>query len=43
MIRLLRTRLHRHELRTRLPFRYGIVTLTELPHVSLEVEAQIDG
>ncbi len=43
MIRLLRTRLHRHELRTRLPFRYGIVTLTELPHVFLEVEAQIDG
>jgi len=30
-------------LRTRMPFRYGIVTLTELPHVFVKVRIQIDG
>lgn len=39
MIHLSRARIHRRDLRTRMPFRYGIVTMTALPHVFLEVEA----
>jgi L-alanine-DL-glutamate epimerase-like enolase superfamily enzyme len=30
-------------MRTRMPFRYGITTLTALPHLFLRVEAEIDG
>ena len=30
-------------MRTRMPFRYGIVTLAALPHLFLKVEAEIDG
>ena len=43
MIQLKKATLQRHELRTRMPFRYGIVTMTELPHVFIEVEAKIGG
>lgn len=30
-------------MRTRMPFRYGIVTLSALPHLFLKIEAEIDG
>jgi len=30
-------------MRTRMPFRYGIATLTALPHLFLEVELEVDG
>lgn len=43
MIRLLDSRLTRHDLRTRMPFRYGIVTMTEMPHLFIEVEVEING
>lgn len=42
-LRLLDTALFRAELRTRMPFRYGIATLTQLPHVFLRAEVEIDG
>jgi hypothetical protein len=35
MIRLRSVKMHRTHLRLRMPFRYGIATLTELPHVIL--------
>jgi L-alanine-DL-glutamate epimerase-like enolase superfamily enzyme len=43
MIRLLATRLSRAELQTRLPFKYGIATMTHLPHVFLRATCEIDG
>ena len=43
MIRLHSARLFRADLRTRMPFRYGIATMTELPHVFLATEWEIDG
>ncbi|MGH8020965.1 MAG: hypothetical protein ACREIA_22315 [Opitutaceae bacterium] len=43
MIRIATSELDRFELRTRLPFKYGIATMTELPHVFLRVTAEIDG
>ncbi len=43
MIRILDTRLSRFELRTRLPFRYGIATMTEVPHVFLRATCEIEG
>ena len=30
-------------MRTRFPFKYGIASLTALPHLVLKVEAEIDG
>jgi hypothetical protein len=43
MITLLEAKLHRIELRARMPFRYGIATMTELPHVVLALTFEIDG
>jgi len=43
MISLLATRLFRAELRTRLPFKYGIATMTQLPHVFLRATCETDG
>ncbi|MBC7369795.1 MAG: hypothetical protein H7343_23770 [Undibacterium sp.] len=43
MITLLKAKLHRIELRARMPFRYGIATMTELPHVVLALTFEIDG
>jgi L-alanine-DL-glutamate epimerase-like enolase superfamily enzyme len=43
MIRVTATRLFRTELRTRLPFRYGIATMTQAPHVFLHVTCELDG
>jgi hypothetical protein len=35
-------RLYTIDLKTRMPFRYGIVTLTALPHLFLELQLEID-
>ncbi|MBC8077977.1 MAG: hypothetical protein H7Y32_18005 [Chloroflexales bacterium] len=42
-IRVLHTELRALPMRTRMPFRYGIATLTALPHLFVRVVAQIDG
>ena len=42
-LRLLASRLHRTDLRTRMPFRYGIATMTAVPHLFLEIDLEIDG
>lgn len=39
-MRILETSLWRAELRTRMPFKYGIATMTELPHVFVQVTAE---
>lgn len=36
-------RLFRMPMRTRMPFRYGIATLTELPHIFLQLQVVVDG
>lgn len=41
MIRIVAAELFRAELRTRMPFRYGIATMTELPHVFLRVVIEV--
>ena len=33
----------RHDLSTRMPFKYGIVTLTHLPHLFIRIEASFSG
>ena len=43
MIRLLSARLHRLELRARMPFRYGIATMTDVPQVILHAEFELNG
>src|SRR5688572_31190049 len=43
MIRVLATQLFRAELQTRMPFRYGIATMTHVPHAFLRVTFEIDG
>jgi hypothetical protein len=43
MIRLLSAELFRLELRLRLPFRYGIVTLTEVPQIILRATFELGG
>jgi hypothetical protein len=42
-VRVVETRLHQLTLRTRLPFRYGIATLTECPHLLCRVTLEVDG
>ena len=42
-IRVLATELFVLPMRTRMPFRYGIVTVTELPHLFIKAEVEIDG
>ena len=37
------TELFIHNLRTRLPFRYGIATMTRVPHAILRVTLEVDG
>ena len=37
------TRITLFNLRTRMPFRYGIATFTSLPHLFLRVECEVDG
>ncbi len=43
MISVNRASLHTIDLKTRMPFRFGIATLTEVKHAFLTVEADIDG
>jgi hypothetical protein len=43
MITLHSLRWSHRELHTRLPFRFGIAVMTQVPHVWLEIEATIDG
>lgn len=43
MIRLVSAELFRIELKTRIPFRYGIATMTEVPQAILRVAFEIDG
>ncbi|RKX36235.1 MAG: hypothetical protein DRP71_00800 [Verrucomicrobia bacterium] len=40
MIRVRRIRLFRKDLRTRMPFRYGIATMVDVPHVFLNLEME---
>lgn len=42
-IRLVNSSLHVLPMKTRMPFKYGIASLTALPHVFLSVEVEIDG
>ncbi len=42
-IRVLHADLHVLPMRTRMPFRYGIATLTALPHLFVRLELEIDG
>ena len=42
-MRLVGTELYRTELKARMPFRYGIATLTELPHVFIRATLVVDG
>ncbi len=42
-MRILECELFRFDVRTRMPFRYGIATLTEAPHVFLRVRVEING
>ena len=34
--------LHVHNIRTRMPFRYGIAVMTALPHLFVSVDCEID-
>jgi len=43
ILRVKSIRLRRADLRTRMPFRYGIATLTELPHVFVVAEIEYNG
>ena len=43
MIQLRAAELFRIQLRARMPFRYGIVTMTEVPHVIMRLPFTIDG
>ena len=42
-IRISNLELIRYDISTRMPFKYGIATMTHLPHVFLRIEASIDG
>src|SRR5262249_46341205 len=35
--------IHRDDLRTRMPFKYGIATMTQTPHVFVRLWVQVDG
>lgn len=43
MIRLLGYKLFRADIRTRMPFRYGIATMTVAPHVFFEATCELEG
>jgi len=43
VIRILKVSLYRAELRTRMPFRYGIAVMRDLPHVFIQLDAEIEG
>ncbi len=43
MIRVTRSAACLLNIRTRMPFRYGIAELTETPHLFCEIELEVDG
>jgi len=43
MVRVKSAELYRIDLKTRIPFRYGIATMTEVPEVFLRVQGEFDG
>ena len=43
MLRLQSIQLFRRDLRTRLPFRYGIATMTDVPHLFVGLDVEIEG
>lgn len=43
MIRLIASAFYRIPIKTRMPFRYGIATLTETPHLFCELTVDVDG
>jgi L-alanine-DL-glutamate epimerase-like enolase superfamily enzyme len=43
MIRVLAAQLYRADLQTRMPFKYGIATMTHVPHVFLRLTCEIEG
>jgi len=43
MIRVCSTATHTVPMRLRMPFRYGIATLTELPHLFVQTQVEVDG
>ena len=43
MIRVLATATHTLPMRLRMPFRYGIATLTELPHLFVQAQVEVNG
>lgn len=42
-LRVHRIDFHRIDMRTRFPFRYGIASMTELPHLLVSAEVEVDG
>ena len=42
-LRILQFDLFRHDLSTRMPFKYGISTMTHLPHVFIRVKTSFAG
>ncbi len=42
-ISVLRTSCYLHNLHTRMPFRYGIASMTSVPHIFVVIECEIDG
>jgi len=42
-VRILTGAIERKELRTRMPFRYGIATMTDMPQVFLRLTCEVDG
>lgn len=42
-IRVRHARIYLHNIRTRMPFRYGIAEMTAVPHLFLQLECEIDG
>ena len=42
-IRILSFDVERHDLSTRMPFKYGITTLTDLPHIFVRIEVSFSG
>lgn len=42
-VNVLSTKLNLFNMRTRMPFKFGIATLTALPHLFLQVECEVDG
>src|SRR5687767_9501141 len=43
MVRVKSAELYRIDLKTRIPFRYGIATMTEVPEVFLKVQGEFEG